>query len=418
MKLPFAVKWWPMVKLSSFLKSKILSDTLTILLIGVIIRVIIAPFTLNWDLLANTHISVLALTNTWAQIYDNPLSVYPPLMYMTLSTFIKLTTPFFPAGFFSWMASDNLTAISFPFIFRTLFLLKLPYIFFEVSAAFLFAKIFEKGKQNTVFFLWMINPVSLFVVTAWTNVDAFPLFFIVSSFYLASRGKNLSSALSLGIAAAYKLYPLLFFPFLLFSERTWRRRILMITLFILPVIITHYPVISLSQYYNHAITGGYSKQILFSILPIGANRALIYYCLAYFLLFLHFLTVKKDAASFITFSFFAIAAMFILSLFSLQWFIWLLPFLLFFQVRIPKLFPVILLSYLGYFGIVILSQASLNIGMLNPLEPTFWTLGWPLREILGTEQLFTQTNIMHSLIAASLIWIGFQTHKQIVQSQT
>lgn len=393
-----------------FFREKILSDTINILLIGFIIRLIIAPFTLNWDLLANTHISVNYLSQSWAEIYNNPLSVYPPLMYMTLSSFIRIISPLFPPGFSPWIASDNLTAISFPFIYRTLLLLKLPYIIFELASALLFAKIFAGEKQNRVLFLWMVNPVSLFVISAWTNVDAFPIFFIIASFFLAARAKFLLSSLALGIAAAYKLYPILFFPFLLFSVEGVRKKVLMIILFLFPVFFTHFPVLNLPQYYNHAITGGYSKLILFSILPIGPNRALIYFCIFYFLLFFHYLTVKKNAASFLIFSFFSVIAMFTFSLFSLQWFIWLIPFLLFTQIKSAKIFPVMFFLYLGYFGLVALSQASLNIGMLSPLEPTLWNLEWPLRQKIGSEQIFLLSNITHSAIAASLIWIGWRLY--------
>jgi len=54
---------------------------------------------------------------------------------------------------------------------------------------------------------------------------------------------------------------------------------------------------------------------------------------------------------------------------------------------------------------VILSQASLNIGMLAPLEPTFWLLDWPVKQKLGTEMTMRLLNGLQSIFAASLIWL-------------
>lgn len=388
---------------------KLARDTLAIILLGLILRLIIAPFTLNWDFLANMHLAAKMDTQSLSEFYKDPLANYPPLMYKTLSVIYNFTRTFSGNLIDNWFAADNLTAVSSVYIFRILFLLKLPFIIIDIACGVIFSRLFNVGKRNVALLAWMVNPISLYLVAAWTNVDITTLLFILLNFYFFSKNKFLLSVFALGMAVSFKFFPLFFVPFLIFSTNNWKKRIIYALTLALPVITTHLAVIGVPNYFNQLLAGGHSRSVLFATLPIGADRALIYFYFIYFIVFLYYLSVKTK--NYFIFSLFSIVPIFAFSKFNLQWFIWLLPLVLYSQVKSEKLSPNIILLYASFFFLVLLSQASLNIGMLAPIDATLWNLEWPLKKIFGDENIFSMLNMVHTLFAASLIFLSYRIFK-------
>src|SRR3989344_4054874 len=161
----------------------IFKDSLIILLIGFTLRVIIGTFTLNWDFLRITQITAKIFTAPISDIYKDPLSLYPVLTYWTRYAFILLTKPFLTINFFPLINQGDMSFISSSYIFRFLFILKLPFILLELFTAYIFSKLFVKEAQNKILLSWMLNGVALYTIAAFTNVDVFPVFFIVLAVY-------------------------------------------------------------------------------------------------------------------------------------------------------------------------------------------------------------------------------------------
>lgn len=383
-------------------------DVIVILLFGIFLRFLISPFTLNWDLLAYTHVTAKLSSGGLQAVYSDPLSAYPPITYWFINTYTNLLKPLLTGQFDTWLRLNDLSAVAFPGIFRFLFLLKLPIIILEIAAAIIFARIFPEGKRNKILFFWMINPVILYIVPAFSNVDIFPLFFIMLSFYFYFRkNMQITPAFLLGIAASFKLFPLFFLPFLVFSVPGLRKKIMVFAAFLLPFIFLQFPALSIPQYRNNVLAGGNSSKILFAYLPIGQERGLIYFVLFYVLIFFSYLGKKNLKKYYLQYCFYVMAGIFSLTLFHVQWFIWLIPFIFIYQFsQNPNKIPMVAL-YLSFAGLVLFQQASLNIGMLAPLDPTLWKLDWPLRKALG-DNILTLINICHTVIAGSLIWMAYR----------
>lgn len=397
-----------MILIKRLTPHKLLKDAFSIILLGLLLRLLIAPFTLNWDLLANMHLAAKMDFQTLTVFYNDPMANYPPLMYKTLSLFDQIIHKVAPGGLYTWFESGNLSAITSYYVFHIIFLLKLPFIVIDLACGILFSKLFDPKKRNLALLFWMVNPVLLYIVAAWTNVDIITLFFIILNFYFFSNNRPVLSALSLGMAISYKLFPIFFFPFLVFSTVSWKKRILYALTVAFPVIFSHLPVLGISYYFSRLLSEGHSRSVLFATLPIGSDRALIYFYFVYFIVFFHYLSGKKN---YFIYSFISILPIFILSKFNLQWLIWLMPFILYAQVKLGKASGGVILLYVSYFSLVIFSQASLNIGMLAPFDPTFWNLEWPLKKILGEESIFSVLNFFQTLFAASLVWLGYSVYK-------
>ncbi|OGG25700.1 hypothetical protein A2960_05085 [Candidatus Gottesmanbacteria bacterium RIFCSPLOWO2_01_FULL_39_12b] len=393
-------------------------DTINIFLLGIILRLVIIPFTFNWDLSANTKVASSFSFSSIREFYREPLAAYPPLMYTLLKSFLTFSSPLLNQYFNSWMHMGDISGSASPYIYRILSVVKLPYIILELLSAFIFSKFFTGQKARDALLLWMVNPIMLFLVAGWTNVDVIPLFALLLFLLFKMRGKDYLSSFCLGLSVSLKLFPVFLLPFLFITINSWKKRILAALFILLPVITTHLPILTTPQYFSHAITGGYSRKIMFSLIPIGDNRSLLPFALGYFLLFLYFLNQKKISHSLMAYSFTALIPLFAFSSFNLQWFLWILPFIFYYQLTLPQLRTPFKFLYLSFTSLVLLSQMSLNFGMLSPIEPTLLTYDWPLKEFIGNDNLFLMMNILHTLLTSSLLWIGYGVLKSMEKEKT
>ncbi len=389
----------------------------SVLLLGIFLRVLIAPFTLNWDLLANSR-----LITEWgilpiAEFYKQPLAAYPPLLYGLLKIVLQISQFISGNQLFSWLSLHDVALLHHPHVFRLLLLLKTPYLLAEILTAIVLTKLFEPKYETRVLLLWMLSPFIFFTIAIWSNIDIFPLCALIVSLFFVKKKLPFAASVSLGISVALKMFPVFIFPFLFFYQKHKFQKLQVLIGFVLPILITHLPVLTLGQYWSHTITSGYSKQILYTVLPIGPDRALIYYYLVYFLLLFHF--IRKSITDFSDYLFYALATfvpLFILSRFNLQWILWIAPLFIVYQILVPKPNTFWLFLTLAFFALVGASQSSLNIGMLAPIESTFWVWDWPLKQKLGGELTTMLLNNAHTLFSGVLIWITYLVYKYALKS--
>jgi len=87
--------------------------------------------------------------------------------------------------------------------------IKLINIVFDLGILYLIYLLSNKNVQKT--FIYAINPVTLLITTLHGQFDVIPVFFILFSIYLLNKKRDFSSILSLSLAIALKTWPLLFF---------------------------------------------------------------------------------------------------------------------------------------------------------------------------------------------------------------
>ncbi|OGG04418.1 hypothetical protein A2W14_01930 [Candidatus Gottesmanbacteria bacterium RBG_16_37_8] len=386
------------------------NDIPSILLLGLIIRLIIGTFTINWDFLRITQISLKYFSGGLMEVYRDPLSVYPVLTYWTRIFFIFISKPFLSGSFYKWNSNGDLSIIADTFIFRNLFFLKLPFILIEIATAYIFAKLLPRAKRGLFLLMWMINPIALYTIAAFTNVDVFPLFFIAVCLYFLNKKKGLLCSFFLGISAAYKIFPILLLPFLLFSQNNWKQRIYQTLIFLIPFVGTQIPALSISLYWKNSLTASANRLILNSTLNIGNNKLLILFIVIYCLLFFFYLTEKNRESKTPLYFFLALSVIFTVSAFNIQWVYWILPLIILHQLYFREEKIISFVLYAAYFGIIFLSQTALHIGMLSPVDPSLWTLDKPLTAFIGSE-INLLINSFYSLFAAAVIFLSYRVYK-------
>ena len=386
-----------------------------VVLTGLLIRLLVIPFTLNWDLWANTRLADTFDLKQLDKFYEEPIAAYPPPTYIWLKSSLNIIKLINGNAFNLWISDSDFGSITNPLLYRYLALIKLPYLIVEIACAFLFSSLFKARQKLFAYMLWWWNPAVIFLVSAWTNIDVFVILFVLLSIKAFQSKRLMLSAAFMSTGVTFKILPVFFLPFLILAIPRISRKIVATLVCVAFVIAGHIPVLPvLASYVNHAIIGGYRDQVLFSILAIGPDRTIIVVYLLYFLLLFLFLYIKETErqSRLVSYIFGVLVIIFSFSRFSLQWFIWLVPFLNIIIIKFWKLrwYPV--MAYGVFFLMIFFSQASLNIGMLNPLEATLWRLDYPWKQILGEKNLVTLFNTLHTVFSAGLIFAGINILKE------
>jgi len=201
----------------------------TLLVLGVVIRVSLAPF------LAHTF-DVYAWYIMAMDIVRTPFAYvpFPPMLYYTFFPFAYLydflSREF---GFQPYPMVDippelnpypqmHIAYVTDP-VFNVA--IKLPFILADVASTYLLYNFVLELRHSESLaeasaLLFFLNPYLIWISSAWGMFDSLPAFFSLASLVLLHRRRLTSSAISLSVATAYKLYPLLFMvPVLLFLRR-------------------------------------------------------------------------------------------------------------------------------------------------------------------------------------------------------
>lgn len=314
---------------------KILNSVYFWLLIGIFIRFLVMPFAFHGDLLSTYHRSYLMLFDGYLQ-YLNPQET---IQAVALWIFSHIT----PAQeFLVWTGSTTastpfwLGTLENTYIFRTIFLLKLPYLFFDVLTGLLILHIFRADPHNGMraFIFWILNPVVIFAVYIFGRYEVIPIFFILLCIYFLKENSMYLASLSLGIAIVSRYYALLFLPLLIILYcRTWMERAKVLTIIAIPVIL--YNVITIltagrlvsadfaeSRFVDYLLgmnfNIGWPEQKIFIFVTV-------YICI---LLFIYYKKKNEDLiVDFIAYSLIILLLIYATSLFHPQYFAWFIPFL-------------------------------------------------------------------------------------------
>lgn len=392
---------------------------LKIFILGLLIRFFLMATNFHPDLLA-FHYAGLAFADRFVlniyeylhtlpeestiRLYGTDFFTWPPLTYFLLGFFTLILKPLFNLDFSRNLTPENLFLN--PEIFRHLFLLKVPYLLFDIFAAIILLKLFSKeNEKRLVFFLWMFNPVTLYSSYMIGQFDIIPTFFVILAIFLAQKGKNALSLFSLGIGGALKVFPLLLVPFAaVILGRKASEKLSLFSFGLLPFFLTILPFMSSQAFRSVALFSTQSQKLLFA--GINVSGADILYLFIIFYLLLLFYTFRFGEFSNLWKFFLAVFLLFFsLTNYHPQWFLWITPLFIIWIAKSPKewFYPSSL--FLLFVGIALLFEPSLSIGLFAPLSPS-------LGEVQGLSSFVSKffppsqaSSILRSIFAAFSIWI-------------
>lgn len=370
-----------------------------IFIIAILIRLLIIPFFYHPDI-KSQHFHFQFLSSGIFNIYEylgqnkNKLPYqdtfnYLPLTYYTFGSYQSLAKPILGNNFYLWLNDWGENQNNYPNMIFFMFILKLPYLFFDLFLGYILYKIYNSKK---ILYLWLFNPISIYLIYILGNFDIIPAFLTVLSFYFIKKNKLTWSYLSIGLAIALKIYPIMFLPFIIFyDKKNIFKNIKFSLLAFLPLIISVLPFIFQNSFYTSFLGSGLTQKILeykilnIPVFPIFYLTILINYFFsksvnkfenAFLYMFLIFIGLVK---------------------FHPQWIMWFFPFLLIIYTKSNK-FKYFLISFfiLIFSYIILFNDNYLFWGHLIPIESSFVSLTSPF-EIIKLRTHFDPATIQNQI---------------------
>jgi hypothetical protein len=384
-----------------------------LLVLAIFLRILVAVFLFHPDIKTyNYQASFLkkGVFNIYTYLVDNkktlPLKddfVYFPLTYFVLGGYQIVASPILGNGFNSWLADAGANSVvNNPNIFKYLIVLKLPYLVLDMIIAFLLMEFFEnKEDKKKVFIFWLFNPFTIILLYAFSNIDIFPVILTVLAFLMIKRQKLTTAALLFGVASGFKLYPLLFVPFLFLAGRTLKEKVLLALTPVVTFGVVILPFLS-TAFFQSALVSGLTTGIFTSTFSTLAVAILFFYAV---------LIDKKINLFNYWIALFLI--IFSFSLFHIQWLLWIAPFLVILAVRKPKLSWLIFLFGVLAFAIPFLYQDRfMTISLFRIYTTWFDLLPTPFTFIQRVYDPANLQTVIQSILAGGSLVLIYRIFKE------
>lgn len=396
--------------------------------IGIIIRLAIAAITVHPDLWALNfsgylfafkgvpniydYLANLSPAHEWSKLYGPAVFSYPPLAYFLLGGLMLLLKPLINFSFLEWFINHSLSeSLRNPEIFRHLFLLKLPYLFFDLGIAFLLLKFFGQAKQKkTALLLWLFNPLALYTSFMVGQFDIIPVFFVILGLYMASLSKKHWAVVFLGVGGSLKLFPLLFLPlFVLILGKNGWEKLKLGFLGLLPYFLTIVPFIPSPAFRQVVLFSNQSQKMLFMSLPVSGAEG-IYVFVVSLVLFWFWTGYTKPVLEHLwKYILITLLLFFSVTHYHPQWFLWITPFVIFELIKHGwqnKWLHLVLFS--SWFLLLLFFEGSLSYGLFTPIWPQL-ERAWGLSELFAKyTDVFQLKSLIRSVFAAASIFLIFR----------
>lgn len=393
-----------------------------IIIIGIAIRVILSFSTFHSDLQAFNLAGKIISEGNILNLYDylpnlsnsDPIKKiavlnYPPAIYFFHGAFNFIYTDIFKMSFvndFLIERADNYRNILFNF---HLFLLKLPYLIFDLLTALILFKLFNSEKQSKIAFtLWIFNPVNLYSTYMMGQFDIIPTFFVIFSFYLASKNKLNLAVLSLGLGIAFKIFPIFLLVPLILLGKNYISKIKLFFLSLLPYLLSIVPFIHSQGFKQTALVASQSDKSLYASLPVSGGETIFLFPAS--LIFFYLIIWNRKEEFLWKLYLTPLLLFFVFTHYHPQWLLWITPFLIMNLIfeRFKNLVAILLI--LGsWFGSLFFFEPSLTLGLFSPLFPNLYNTHsiWNLLKI-NIDYNFLR-GLLQTVLAASALYLIYNS---------
>lgn len=338
--------------------------------------------------------------------------VYFPLTYFTIGGYQAVIAPLLGNGFDAWLSDAGANSVTNnPNIFSFLIFLKLPLLIMDILIAYLLLKFFkEKEKGEKAFELWLFNPFTIVLIYAFSNIDLYAVMLTLIAFLLVKQQKLINASIVLGIAVAFKLYPLLLLPFLFVKAKDSKEKILTVLIPASIFILTLIPFWS-KAFVNAALISGLSTRIFSPNFVIGFGESMI---IGLFLLSILFMYAWINETKINLFNYFVVLLLILFSFshFHISWLLWIAPFLVILVVKYPKLvWPIFLWSVLAISIPFLYNDRSMTISLFRIYTNWFDLLPIPFTVVQKFYDPYGLQSVIHSLLAGVSVVLSYNILK-------
>jgi len=408
-------------------------STWRVLLIGLLIRLFVMPFSAHSDLpymywsahlIAYHQKSVFGLQTLLLYLHAGYLKLLAPILPPTDTLWIhQADSPFLNPFLSPQVVSTQgwFDFISHPQIYRTLFLLKLPYLFFDLACAFLLYRLgSNSAKSRLMFKFWWFNPILFFAIYVFGRHEVIALFFILLSIYLIKQEKQMWGLAALGVAIVLRYYALFLLPFYALSmQAEWKERLQWLGIALSPWLVVNlitWNTAGLAEV-KGLINLPHDNYLLSMKFQIAAWDNLYVFPLLYFLLLLHRLYNREHGLrSLRQYSLIALLLLFATAYTgqSPQYWTWFLPFLAIGIARNRHLLPlhvaqVLCLAVYSFIG----SRSTAGYLFASIAPDFFWSLPSPIEIISRFASPEMVISLARTAFSAVTLWMAYLVFRQM-----
>ena len=430
-----------------FEDKKLFKKILTIILIGILIRLAFMPFTAHNDFLSE-HIRVeyilyhkepFAITGQYLSHYiDAAFLLVSSTLIPEHDQLFKL--PGVEGSESTAGISDFFNFLRTKYAFRVIFLLKFPYLLADLFCVFLLLRLV--GKKNAVWAIafWMFNPLSIYTIYIFGRFEIYAVAFLLLAFLFAMREKPLLASFMLGLAIASRSYMLMFIPLFCFLISTkWRTAVLSLLISISPIAIYSifanllgsgpffYKSVPTSNAISSLIEGGFLGLALVPQIKIGSFNLFIIPAIVLLFYVCALIRRERGYEAIIKYSSLIILAYFAFAKFSIHWFYWLSPFFVILFAKIKELRWLVWVIFPIWFihSALFSDVGAFTLYLFSPLHPEYFGIQPNLSMIIGylvenlkpgpgMRQFMDRAfliNILRTALTVFLYWIAIRILK-------
>jgi len=393
--------------------------------LGILLRLILMPFTAHEDLFSiytkasaavfQNRYYPLSFSYSWLLAHGLILKIYQFLW--------PQITDFFPSDPIT-LVSNLQKVLANPYLFRLIFLLKLPFLIIELITLNWFLKFFINQKQKlTALITWLYNPFIIYTLYIHGRFEALPILFIVGFFWFLKNKKLSLASLFLGISLSLRMYPVIFIPFvLLIYPKKLTHFLKQLLILFTPLVATI--LLSLKIRDTSIIPVQKPALIQEFLLPakisVGNGRSIYLLPVVLIGLFLYaWLNQKITQKNLWKWCYLTLLITLSLIFFHPQYFTWIALFSAWQLARASKklhskLIKLYLVQFLGWLMTSLHWGKSLAFGLLAPINPYFFNaIGSPIVLFERYLPLLDPVSLGRSLILVSHFYLSWLIIKKI-----
>jgi hypothetical protein len=398
---------------------KLTNNLKKLLFLAIVLRLFVSAFLFHPDIKTiafQTSFLKKGITNIYPYLVNNKQSlplreefVYFPLTYFTIGGYQAVISPLLGKDFNNWLydAGAN-SVVSNPNIFKYLIFLKLPLLFMDIFIAFLLFKFFKKKiNGEKAFTLWLFNPFTIILIYVFSNIDLYPILLTVIAFLNIKRKNILLGSLFLGLASCFKLYPLLFLPFMFLKGRTLKEKILSVAIPISMTVVSVIPFWS-KAFVDSALVSGLTTRIFSPGFSVGFGESIIVGVFLLSALFFYALMINKKIKLFNYWIIFLLL-IFSFSHFHISWLLWIAPFLVIKAIQKPKLlWPIFFWAIIAISIPLFYSDRAMTISLFRIYTTWFDLLPTPFVVLQKVYDPYNFQSLLHSSLAGLSVLISYK----------
>ncbi len=395
---------------------------LKILLLAVLLRILVMPFLFHPDIkVYNFQSSYLqkGVFNIYKFLHDERLNlplkeefVYFPLTYFLTGGYQWIVSPILGSDFYNWIQNKPAQEGGYP-VFRYLFILKLPILFFDILIAFLLTKFIDGVRKKQIFALWLLNPISIIILYVFSNVDIYPVASVILSLLLIKNKKVIPAAILLGIGASFKVFPLILLPFMILYLKNFNDRVKMLLFGLGSFILLTLPFLFTESFRSSALASGLTTRLLILNINLGFGESLLIGVgVISALVISAFLKDKLSFDNLMKYSYCIFLLILSFVHFHIQWLLWVLPGLVYISLSNKKA------ATLGWIVLIIGASIPLlyedrfmSVSLYSLINNNFNLLPIPFGVLSKVYDPYIIQSGLHTIFATSSLYLTFYLNR-------